>query len=156
VGTVAYMSPEQAEGKPVDHRSDIFSLGVVLYEMATGEKPFKGDTPVSTLSSILRDSPASVSDVNTALPRDLGRIIKRALVKDPEHRYQTAKDLRNELEALKEDIASGSISSPAAAAVSPSATSYSRGQSNLIRGAVALVAIAIVAAIAWFVLKGRP
>src|SRR6185295_902512 len=106
VGTVAYMSPEQAEGKAIDHRSDIFSLGVVLYEMATGERPFKGETTVSTLSSILRDTPSSVSDVNTAMPRDLGRIVKRALAKDPEHRYQTAKDVRNDLQELQQDLSS--------------------------------------------------
>src|SRR6516225_2296268 len=96
VGTVAYMSPEQAEGKPIDHRSDIFSLGVMLYEMATGERPFKGATSVSVISSIVKDTPRSVTEINPALPRDAGRIIRRALAKDLEHRYQTAKDLRND------------------------------------------------------------
>ena len=103
VGTVAYMSPEQAEGKPVDHRSDIFSLGVMLYELATGERPFKGDTHVSLLSSILRDTPRSVTELKPAAPRELSRIIKRCLVKDPEYRYQSAKDLRNELRELQEE-----------------------------------------------------
>ena len=109
LGTVAYMSPEQAEGKKVDHRSDIFSLGIVLYEMATGQRPFGGDTTASILSSILKDQPASVTDVNPALPRDLGKIIRRCLGKDPEHRYQTAKDLRNELEELKQEVDSGDV-----------------------------------------------
>lgn len=107
VGTVAYMSPEQAEGKPVDHRTDIFSLGIILYEMATGERPFKGDTNLSIMSSIARDTPTSVTELNRSLPRHLGRIIKRALTKDAEHRLQTAKDLRNELEELKEEVESG-------------------------------------------------
>ena len=68
IGTVAYMSPEQAEGQPVDQRSDIFSLGVVLYEMATGERPFNGDTNVSMLSSILKDTPRSVTELRQDLP----------------------------------------------------------------------------------------
>ena len=109
LGTVAYMAPEQAEGKPVDPRSDIFSLGVVLYEMATGQRPFKGDSNVSLLSAVLKDTPPLVTDLRSDLPRDLGRIVKRCLAKDPEERYQTAKDLRNDLKALKEDSDSAEI-----------------------------------------------
>src|SRR3972149_1808187 len=101
VGTVAYMSPEQAEGKTLDSRSDIFSLGIVLYEMATGERPFRGETTASVLSSILKDTPKSVTEINPALPSLLGRIVRRCLVKDAEHRYQTAKDLRIELQEFK-------------------------------------------------------
>ena len=104
LGTVAYMSPEQAEGKSIDHRSDIFSLGILLYEMATGQRPFHGETRVSTITSILRDEPPSVSDFKHDAPRHLGRIIKRSLAKDPDRRYQTALDLRNELEALQEEL----------------------------------------------------
>jgi Tol biopolymer transport system component len=109
VGTVAYMSPEQAEGKAVDHRTDIFSLGVVLYEMATGERPFKGETALSVLSSIMKDTPKSVTELNPAVPRDLARIVRHCLVKDPDHRYQSAKDLRNELEELKQEVDSGEL-----------------------------------------------
>jgi Tol biopolymer transport system component len=107
IGTIAYMSPEQAEGKVIDPRSDIFSLGVLLHEIATGHRPFKGDTNVSIISSILKDTPAPVTDLNPALPADLARIIRRCLAKDPARRYQTAVDLRNELEDLKQDVDSG-------------------------------------------------
>src|SRR5262245_2413546 len=90
VGTVAYMSPEQAEGRNLDSRSDLFSLGVMLFEMATGERPFQGDTPISTLSSIVKDPAPVVTSVNPALPREFARIVRRLLAKDPERRYQTA------------------------------------------------------------------
>ena len=107
IGTVAYMSPEQAEGKPVDSRTDIFSLGVMLHEMATGEKPFKGDTNMSVISSILKDTPSSITDVNPNLPAGLARVIRRALAKDASRRYQSATDLRNDLEELKQEIDGG-------------------------------------------------
>src|SRR5580765_4837349 len=86
VGTVAYMSPEQAEGKLVDGRSDIFALGVVLYELATGERPFNGDTSLSVLTAILRDTPAPVEQLNPSLPHDLARVIRRCLAKDRDRR----------------------------------------------------------------------
>jgi serine/threonine protein kinase len=121
LGTVAYMSPEQAEGRTIDGRSDLFSLGVVLYEMATGQRPFAGDTNLSILSSILKDTPKSVTDINPAIPPELGRIIRRALAKDPERRYQTAKDLRNDLEDLKASL--GSSESPLSAPTSSVAAS---------------------------------
>jgi hypothetical protein len=103
------MSPEQAEAKPVDPRSDVFSLGVVIFEMATSQRPFKGDSQVSLLSSIIKDTPSSLTDLRAELPRDLARIVRRCLSKDPEDRYQTAKDLRNDLRALKEDLSSGAV-----------------------------------------------
>ena len=109
LGTVAYMSPEQAEGRAVDPRTDVFALGVVLHELATGDRPFKGDTQMSVLSAIIKDTPPSVSDLKHDLPRELARIIRHCLAKDPEDRYQTAKDLRNDLRALKEDLASGEV-----------------------------------------------
>jgi serine/threonine protein kinase/Tol biopolymer transport system component len=109
LGTVAYMSPEQAEGKAIDARTDLFSLGVILYEMATGDRPFKGDTSISIISAIVKDTPASVTDVNPTMPRDLARIVRRALAKDPEKRYQTAKDLRNDLEEVKASLDSGEL-----------------------------------------------
>jgi len=109
VGTVAYMSPEQAEGRPVDHRSDLFSLGIILYEMATGERPFKGETTASLLAAIIKDTPKTVTSLNSQIPPALARLIARALVKDPERRAQTAKDLRNDLQLLREENASAAL-----------------------------------------------
>jgi Tol biopolymer transport system component len=110
LGTIAYMSPEQAEGKALDPRTDIFSLGVLLYQMATGALPFRGDTQISTITSILRDNPTPITQIRGEIPWHLGRIVRRALEKDPERRYQTAKDLRNDLEGLKAEIDSGELS----------------------------------------------
>ena len=107
VGTIAYMSPEQVEGLPIDARSDVFSLGLVLYETATGIRPFQRQTNVSTISAILKDDAPSVSDLRPRLPRDLGRIIGRCLAKDRERRYQSALDVRNELEDLQSRIKGG-------------------------------------------------
>ena len=112
LGTVAYMSPEQAQGKVVDARSDIFSLGILLYEMATGRRPFEGDSKISILSSVIKDTPVPAIEVNRALPRHLGRIIKHCLEKSPDRRYQSALDIRNELEALREEIRSGEVDLP--------------------------------------------
>jgi Tol biopolymer transport system component/tRNA A-37 threonylcarbamoyl transferase component Bud32 len=107
MGTASYMSPEQVEGQPVDTRSDIFSLGVMLYEMATGSRPFRGGSAMSVISSILKDSPRAPTEVNPAVPRDLDRIIRRCLAKDPARRYQSAVDLRNDLEELQQQVESG-------------------------------------------------
>ena len=109
VGTVAYMSPEQAQGLPVDNRSDIFTLGILLYEMATGERPFRGGTNLSVLSSILKDTPRPVSELRDDVPRPLARMIERALEKRPEDRYQSATDLRRDLEDLKRDVDTGDL-----------------------------------------------
>jgi serine/threonine protein kinase len=120
VGTVAYMSPEQAEGRPVDHRSDIFSLGILLYELATGQRPFQGDTSMSVLSAVLKDQPRPASQVNSQVPAAFARVLKTCLQKDAERRYQSAKDLRNELQTLQEELDSGELSRPMA---SPTAVS---------------------------------
>jgi eukaryotic-like serine/threonine-protein kinase len=103
-GTVAYMSPEQARGARLDARSDIFSLGIVLYQMLTGERPFRGDSAVELMTSILRDSPASVTELRPELPLHLARIVRRCLEKDPHDRYQTSRDVYNELKELRTEI----------------------------------------------------
>ena len=100
VGTAPYMSPEQIEGKDADTRSDIFALGVVMFEMATGKRPFTGPTPLATLTSIVKDDAPLASAVNSHVPEELARIIDRCLVKQRERRMQSAVDLRNQLEDL--------------------------------------------------------
>jgi serine/threonine protein kinase/tetratricopeptide (TPR) repeat protein len=100
MGTPAYMSPEQASGRPLDHRTDIFSLGVVLHEMATSQRPFEGTSSAELVSAILRDTAPSVTDVRPDLPSDLARVIRRCLEKDPRHRMRTARDISNEFRDL--------------------------------------------------------
>jgi serine/threonine-protein kinase len=164
VGTAPYMSPEQVQGQPIDPRSDIFSLGVLLYQMATGRLPFPGDNTASVISSILRDAPEPVSGVRADLPHHLGRVVFRCLEKDPERRFQTAKDVRNELELLQREVDSGSFAStsiPAqpqaetpshVSAPSGEVTPVGRGKSRWpIAVAIALVAVVAV----WLGLRER-
>ena len=107
VGTVAYMSPEQAQGKKVDARSDIFSFGSVLYEMVTGEKAFHGDTKASTLAAILKDTPRPASKLVDGLPREVERLISRCLRKEVNQRSQHMDDVKIALQDLKEESDSG-------------------------------------------------
>ncbi len=115
VGTVAYMSPEQAEGKKVDARSDIFSFGSVLYEMVTGEKAFHGDTKASTLAAILKDNPHAASQLVDGLPREVERLISRCLRKEVNQRSQHMDDVKIALEELKEESDSGVLGTAALA-----------------------------------------
>jgi non-specific serine/threonine protein kinase len=107
MGTVSYMSPEQARGQLTDARSDLFSLGTVLYQAATGTQPFQGETSAVIFEAILNREPAPVSQVNAAMPGELGRILARALEKDRALRYQSATDLKTELLRLRRDTDSG-------------------------------------------------
>ena len=109
VGTIAYMSPEQAQDKDVDARSDIFSLGAVLYEMATGRRAFPGDSPAVVIAEILRSEPKPAKDLNPELPDELPRIIDKALEKDRDDRYQSANDLMIDLRRLKRESSSEGV-----------------------------------------------
>jgi len=104
IGTANYMSPEQARGQLVDARSDIFSFGVVLYEMIAGVKPFAGETAMDVIGAILHKKPIPVSQLFSEIPPEIERIINRTLRKDRDERYQTAKDLALDLKDIKEDL----------------------------------------------------
>lgn len=147
IGTVSYMSPEQAQGLPLDGRSDIFSFGSVLYEMVTGQRAFPGETNIDKLSAILRQEPRSVRELNAALPTELERVIVRCLRKDPSRRFQHMEDLKVALDELREESDSGKL--PALAAARPSRTGIAR----LVLITAAVVALA---AGAWWWSKRRP
>ncbi len=121
MGTPAYMSPEQISGRPLDYRTDIFSLGVLLHEMATGKQPFTGSSSAELISAILRDTPPSVCEIRSDLPGDLARIVRRCLEKDPRYRIQTARDVSNEFRDLTRPSPHNAVSqiSAQAAASSP-------------------------------------
>ena len=146
VGTVAYMSPEQAEGKKVDARSDIFSFGSVLYEMVTGRQAFQGDTKASTLAAILKDNPRPASQLVDGLPREVEKLISRCLRKEVNQRFQHMDDLKIVLEEMKEESDSGVLGTAAVAKTKPG---Y---RLTLVLSVTA--ALLIAAAGLWFRLKG--
>jgi serine/threonine-protein kinase len=150
LGSYPYMSPEQAEGRPIDARSDLFSLGVVLYEMATGRRPFQGDTGLALVTSILRDEPPALTEVKPSLPRRFEQILDRCLAKDPDERFQSAEELRDELRKLGDEVVSGT------AAIGPSRFARSRGSHW---GRVILLAagaLVVVLALGWVWGSRRP
>jgi serine/threonine protein kinase/tetratricopeptide (TPR) repeat protein len=113
IGTAAYMSPEQAKGEDVDHRSDIFSLGCILYELLTGAPPFRGEHDAALLYEIVHEEPKPLPEHKPDLPKDLQRIVDRALEKDPHDRYQSAEDMLEDLEKLKAGVSAGASSGAA-------------------------------------------
>jgi tetratricopeptide (TPR) repeat protein/TolB-like protein len=144
VGTVPYMSPEQATGRDLDHRTDIWSLGAVTYEMLTGRRPFRGDSSPSVVYSIVEEEPEPVTGLRTGVPIELDRIILKAMAKDPGERYQNAADLIADLRALRRRLGLGSDSGSALTRrVSPSGPRQVKRRRRRFT-AVALAAAAIL------------
>ncbi len=153
VGTVPYMSPEQLQGAAVDARSDIFSLGLTMFEMLSGRPAFQGKSSIEKAAAILHDEPPKLTELRDDLPRHLGRILQSCLEKDPEERVQSAKDLRNQLAALRDEFLTGPVSVVDASSVAAAEDSVARPRWPLFAGLVA--AAILIAALVWLVLPPR-
>ena len=153
-GTAVYMSPEQARSETVDGRSDLFSFGVVLYEMSTGKKPFTGANSLVTLDAVLHSKPVPPRNLNPKIPVELEGIIGKAMEKDRNHRYQSAAELRSDLALLKREAESGTIKTPSATAKLRVATRTfgrdSRLLTYLLIGTAALLVAVLAAVGAWW------
>ncbi|HEU4725616.1 MAG TPA: protein kinase [Candidatus Eisenbacteria bacterium] len=149
VGTVGYMSPEQVRGAAVDHRSDIFSFGCILYEAATRKKPFTAESNVETMHRILHDKPTPVEEINKEIPTEVRRLIRRCLAKNPDQRFQSAKDLAIELREVVDEYdsltASGSSGSGSTALGAPPARRRGLSPIAIIAGAVVLAGVLVTA-----------
>jgi serine/threonine protein kinase len=149
LGTVNYMSPEQAQSKNVDARSDIFSFGVVLYEMVTGRKAFAADSMISTLSAILRDEAQPMGEI-AGLPPELEQIVHRALRKDPADRFQSMSEMHAQLTALKQRLDSGVLT------IAPPRPPAKKPKIALTLAAAGTVLLIVLVAGAWFLTKHNP
>ncbi len=152
IGTPEYMSPEQAEAKEVDDRSDIYSLGIILYEMATGRVPFEGDTALSIAMKHKGEMPKNPKQLNSNIPDDLSRIILKCLEKDKTKRYQTAAEARTELEKIEKGIPTTERVIPERKAFTSKEITLTFGLKKLFVPTLAIIALVILGIIAWKVL----
>jgi eukaryotic-like serine/threonine-protein kinase len=155
MGTVAYMSPEQARGEDLDGRTDIFSLGAVLYEVTTGRLPFPGRTSALVFNAILTDTPKAPSEWNRSLPAQLDGIVRKALEKDRNQRYQHASDLLRDLQQLKRDTESGRISVPVSATQTNPADQRRRLWRIIAPAVVVLIAL-VAGGVYYRLRRGKP
>jgi Tol biopolymer transport system component len=152
VGTVGYMSPEQASGEPLDFRSDQFSFGSILYEVATGQKPFQRKTAAETMSAIIREEPEPIGKVRSEVPPPLRWIVERCLAKDPEERYVSTRDLARELASVRDHISEVSSSAEAAVDLGPRPLKRVR-RSTVLGAALLLLLVGVVGG--WLVAAKR-
>jgi len=155
IGTPEYMSPEQVEGKEVDQRSDIYSLGVILYEMVTGRVPFEGDTPLSIAVKQKTEIPKEPRELNTQIPEDLSRVILRCMEKDKEKRYQSAGEVRSELENIEKGIPTTEKVVPERKPITSREITVQFSLKKLFIPALIAVAVVIAAVIIWQVLPKK-
>lgn len=153
MGTVHYMSPEQVQGKTVDHRSDVFSFGCILYEAATRQRPFSGDSNVETMHKILHDRPIPIEEINAEVPNELRRLIRRCLKKAPDQRVQSMRDLALELREIVDEFDELSNSGTTAGSGSGLAAPVAPRRSYLLP--VIVAGIVVIAAAAYFGLRHR-
>ncbi len=160
MGTVGYMSPEQVRGKAADHRSDIFAFGSILYEMLSGQRAFRGETPADTMSAILKEEPAELSETARNVPPALERMVRHCLEKNPAQRFQSAGDLAFNLEALTDSSVVGTTSAHTAiaeAAVAEKTTARKKevaSRSQLFGLTGALVLAALLMGVGWWLGRG--
>jgi serine/threonine protein kinase/tetratricopeptide (TPR) repeat protein len=155
IGTPEYMSVEQVEGKEADQRSDIYSLGVILYEMVTGRVPFQGDTPLSIAVKHTTEAPEDPREVNVQIPEDLSRLILKCMEKDKQDRYQSAQQLLAELSEVEKDIPTTQKLRPARRSLTSTEITVRSSLRNVFIPVVAVVASAIMGVILWQVLSHK-
>ena len=155
IGTPEYMSPEQVEGKEVDERSDIYSLGVILYEMVAGRVPFEGDTPFTVGVKHKSEVPRPPKEVNAQIPEDLNRVILKCLEKEKSKRYQNAGELSSELSRIEEGMPTAARIIPKKKAFTSKEITLTVGVKKLVIPAIALLALAVVAVVLWRIIPKK-